>query len=220
MHMVKRGRAKRGILYQLARGIQPVQTWLPWFPLFTLKSPETLFAKMTSECYWERGGRPLTPVSILYSGPRGWRDVGGAALLACRYRDPVWILCFLGYVLVSVDGNWMGFRLLWSGGYHLSFGALVLVDCSKWLGRSFSSSQFGHTNGQGASNPGAPCSPFSPLGPFLPFFPFSPCGYNDWVTMTSFFNSFLNIQGTGTASNERWGVIKQEEGPALWRDQS
>lgn len=34
-----------------------------------------------------------------------------------------------------------------------------------------------HTNGQGASNPGAPCSPFSPLGPFLPFFPFSPCGY-------------------------------------------
>ncbi|KAG8592896.1 hypothetical protein GDO81_000659 [Engystomops pustulosus] len=35
-----------------------------------------------------------------------------------------------------------------------------------------------HTNGQGASNPGAPCSPFSPLGPFLPFFPFSPCEYN------------------------------------------
>lgn len=41
------GRGKREILYQLAWGIQPVQTWLPWFPLFTLKSPETLFAKMT-----------------------------------------------------------------------------------------------------------------------------------------------------------------------------
>lgn len=105
MHVVKRGRAKRGILYQLARGIQPVQTWLPWFPLFTLKSPETLFAKMTSECYWERGGRPLTPVSILYNGPRGWRDEGGAALLACRYRDPVRILRFLAEVLVSVDGD-------------------------------------------------------------------------------------------------------------------
>lgn len=41
------GGGKREILYQLAWGIQPVQTWLPWFPLFTLKSPETLFAKMT-----------------------------------------------------------------------------------------------------------------------------------------------------------------------------
>lgn len=37
-----------------------------------------------------------------------------------------------------------------------------------------------HTNGQGASNPGAPCSPFSPLGPFLPFFPFSPCGHKSF----------------------------------------
>lgn len=72
MHIVKRGRTKRGILYQLAWGIQPIQTWLPWFPLFTLKSPETLFAKMTSRCYWERGGRPLTPVSILYNGLNGW----------------------------------------------------------------------------------------------------------------------------------------------------
>lgn len=45
------GLGKREILYQLAWGIQPVQTWLPWFPLFTLKSPETLFVKMTSECY-------------------------------------------------------------------------------------------------------------------------------------------------------------------------
>lgn len=45
---------------------------------------------------------------------------------------------------------------------------------------------FGHTNGQGASNPGAPCSPFSPLGPFLPFFPFSPCGYNHWVKLATF----------------------------------
>lgn len=41
-----------------------------------------------------------------------------------------------------------------------------------------SNTQARRTNGQGASNPGAPCSPFSPLGPFLPFFPFSPCGYN------------------------------------------
>lgn len=44
------------------------------------------------------------------------------------------------------------------------------------------------TNGQGASNPGAPCSPFSPLGPFLPFFPFSPCGHNGLdKTKVSFF---------------------------------
>lgn len=42
---------RKEILYQLAWGIQPVQTWLPWFPLFTLKSPETLFTHMTSECY-------------------------------------------------------------------------------------------------------------------------------------------------------------------------
>jgi len=46
-HAWVRGGGKREILYQLARGIQPVQTWLTWFPLFTLKSPETLFAKMT-----------------------------------------------------------------------------------------------------------------------------------------------------------------------------
>lgn len=46
-HAWLRGGGKREILYQLAWGIQPVQTWLPWFPLFTLKSPETLFAKMT-----------------------------------------------------------------------------------------------------------------------------------------------------------------------------
>lgn len=32
-----------------------------------------------------------------------------------------------------------------------------------------------HTNGQGASNPGAPWSPLSPLGPLEPFFPLSPC---------------------------------------------
>lgn len=115
MHVVKRGRAKRGILYQLARGIQPIQTWLPWFPLFTLKSPETLFAKMTSECYWERGGRPLTPVPILYNGPRGWKDKGGAALLACRYRDPVWILCFFGLHigLCGCQLNGLLFALVW-----------------------------------------------------------------------------------------------------------
>lgn len=45
------GEGRKEILYQLAWGIQPVQTWLPWFPLFTLKSPETLFTQMTSECY-------------------------------------------------------------------------------------------------------------------------------------------------------------------------
>lgn len=32
-----------------------------------------------------------------------------------------------------------------------------------------------HTNGQGASNPGAPWSPLSPLAPLLPFLPLSPC---------------------------------------------
>lgn len=48
-----------------------------------------------------------------------------------------------------------------------------------------SNTQVRRTNGQGASNPGAPCSPFSPLGPFLPFFPFSPCGYNG-LDKTSF----------------------------------
>lgn len=31
-----------------------------------------------------------------------------------------------------------------------------------------------HTNGQGASNPGAPWSPLSPLAPLLPFLPLSP----------------------------------------------
>ncbi|KAK5875961.1 hypothetical protein CesoFtcFv8_026984 [Champsocephalus esox] len=44
-HAWVRGGGRREILYQLAWGIQPVQTWLPWFPLFTLKSPETLFCK-------------------------------------------------------------------------------------------------------------------------------------------------------------------------------
>lgn len=68
MHGLEGGE-EREILYQLAWGIQPVQTWLPWFPLFTLKSPETLFAKMTSQCYWDRGGRPLTPVSICCERP-------------------------------------------------------------------------------------------------------------------------------------------------------
>ena len=33
----------------------------------------------------------------------------------------------------------------------------------------------GHTNGQGASNPGAPWSPLCPLGPLIPFLPLSPC---------------------------------------------
>lgn len=32
-----------------------------------------------------------------------------------------------------------------------------------------------HTNGHGASNPGAPWSPLSPLTPLLPFLPLSPC---------------------------------------------
>lgn len=32
-----------------------------------------------------------------------------------------------------------------------------------------------HTNGQGASNPGAPWSPLSPLDPLEPFLPLSPC---------------------------------------------
>jgi len=37
------GGCERGILYQLARGVQPVQTWLPGLPLVPLKPPETLF---------------------------------------------------------------------------------------------------------------------------------------------------------------------------------
>lgn len=36
-------------------------------------------------------------------------------------------------------------------------------------------SDYQHTNGQGASNPGAPWSPLSPLTPLLPFLPLSPC---------------------------------------------
>lgn len=197
MHVVQRGRTKRGILYQLAWGIQPIQTWLPWFPLFTLKSPETLFAKMTSPCYWERGGRTLTPVSILDNGLRGWD--GGQRRSRPGGSSKLWIQS--GYdrfnskcVIVPVGGQPIG--LFGSVGSLLSRGALVLVGCSKWPGGPFPSSQLKHTNGQGASNPGAPCSPFSPFGPFLPFFPFSPCGYNEWVTMTSLSNVFfLTIRG-------------------------
>lgn len=72
-------------------------------------------------------------------------------------------------------------------GYLFSHRALILVwgHCSTRLGDDFQLT--GHTNGQGASNPGAPCSPFSPLGPFLPFFPFSPCEYNGLVKLKSFF---------------------------------
>lgn len=68
----------------------------------------------------------------------------------------------------------------------------------------------GHTNGQGASNPGAPCSPFSPLGPFLPFFPFSPCGYNHWVKLATFstFRTAPGLAGVGGGEafkEECWG---------------
>ena len=45
------GGCRRRILYQLAWGVQPVQTWLPGLPLVTLKPPETLFAKTTWQCY-------------------------------------------------------------------------------------------------------------------------------------------------------------------------
>lgn len=132
MHVVKRGRTKRGILYQLAWGIQPIQTWLPWFPLFTLKSPETLFAKMTSPCYWERGGRPLTPASILDNGLRGWgggqrRSCPGSSLILWIQSEYYRFEC----VFVPVEGQPMGFGLFCSSGYLLSHGALVLVGCSK-----------------------------------------------------------------------------------------
>lgn len=55
--------------------------------------------------------------------------------------------------------------------------SLLLSQLSLRMGHLETVAQVRHTNGHGASNPGAPCSPFSPLGPFLPFFPFSPCGY-------------------------------------------
>lgn len=42
--MHRRGEEKR-ILYQLARGIQPIQTRLAWLALFTLNAPETLCHK-------------------------------------------------------------------------------------------------------------------------------------------------------------------------------
>lgn len=62
---------------------------------------------------------------------------------------------------------------------------LISYTISLQQDNRLSNAQVRRTNGQGASNPGAPCSPFSPLGPFLPFFPFSPCGYNG-LDKTSF----------------------------------
>lgn len=63
--------------------------------------------------------------------------------------------------------------------------SLISYSISLLQDNCLSNTQVRRTNGQGASNPGAPCSPFSPLGPFLPFFPFSPCGYNG-LDKTSF----------------------------------
>lgn len=115
MHGLEGGE-ERGILYQLAWGIQPVQTWLPWFPLFTLKSPETLFAKMTSQCYWDRGGRPLTPVSTCCGTPDarvGGGFEGGVALLACRYHHPT-------------GGQWFG---AFNGRFLDPNGRFTVIEC-------------------------------------------------------------------------------------------
>lgn len=140
-------------------------------------------------------------------------DKGGATLLACRYHDPApvtWFLAFKGLFWSrnadTQDSNGPCFRAIWSGGRWLSVQPQGAHPPSRRLLRDWaiSSSQLGHTNGQGASNPGAPCSPFSPLGPFLPFFPFSPCGYNDLVTLTSVF-----VWTFGKALLLGGGVIKR-----------
>lgn len=53
------GKEEKRILYQLAWGIEPVQTRLPWLPLVPLKAPEPLAeetGKVTNwEGYWETG---------------------------------------------------------------------------------------------------------------------------------------------------------------------
>lgn len=76
------------------------------------------------------------------------------------------------------------FRGIWVA--RMSMGALLSEGSVVLRHREVSNPQLGHTNGQGASNPGAPCSPFSPLGPFLPFFPFSPCGHNGVISRRNF----------------------------------
>ena len=72
------------------------------------------------------------------------------------------------FCLLKIDQS----ELRWYGP-----SSLLLSQLSLQMGHPETAAQVRHTNGHGASNPGAPCSPFSPLGPFLPFFPFSPCGY-------------------------------------------
>lgn len=63
-----------------------------------------------------------------------------------------------------------------SFGFHLSLFAFFVSSLQTSRKKTEKpSDRWKHTNGQGASNPGAPWSPLSPLGPLEPFFPLSPC---------------------------------------------
>lgn len=143
------------------------------------------------------------------TGARGG-DEGGAALWAGWYHDPAKMTCFsaVNGVFLCLDCRVKGEEEIhdsavvwWKLGICVATGRSSSPGTTALHGwEEISSSQLGHTNGQGASNPGAPCSPFSPLGPFLPFFPFSPCGYNDLVKLTSFFWTF----GTALLLGGEW----------------